>query len=74
MKLLANDVHIQGMEVLLADKVHKQEPQHTCQWLSLFYFFDFCKKPFNKSLFFLACFNKNCNAVAALALAVVVSS
>ena len=28
MKLLANKVHIQGMEVLLADKVHKQEPQH----------------------------------------------
>ena len=27
-KLLANKVHIQGMEVLLADKVHKQEPQH----------------------------------------------
>ena len=27
MKLLANKVHIQGMEVLLADKVHKQEPQ-----------------------------------------------
>ena len=31
MKLLANKVHIQGMEVLLADKVHKQEPQ--CKWL-----------------------------------------
>ena len=28
MKLLANKVHIQGMKVLLADKVHKQEPQH----------------------------------------------
>ena len=27
MKLLANKVYIQGMEVLLADKVHKQEPQ-----------------------------------------------
>ena len=27
MKLLVNKVHIQGMEVLLADKVHKQEPQ-----------------------------------------------
>ena len=27
MKLLANKVHIQGMEVLLVDKVHKQEPQ-----------------------------------------------
>ena len=27
MKLLANKVHMQGMEVLLADKVHKQEPQ-----------------------------------------------
>ena len=27
MKLLANKVHIQGMEVLLADKVRKQEPQ-----------------------------------------------
>ena len=27
MKLLAKKVHIQGMEVLLADKVHKQEPQ-----------------------------------------------
>ena len=28
MKLLANKVHtVQGMEVLLADKVHKQEPQ-----------------------------------------------
>ena len=27
MKLLANKVHIQGMKVLLADKVHKQEPQ-----------------------------------------------
>ena len=27
MKLLANKVHIQGMEVLLADKVYKQEPQ-----------------------------------------------
>ena len=27
MKLLANKVHIQGIEVLLADKVHKQEPQ-----------------------------------------------
>ena len=31
MKLLANKVHIQGMEVLLADKVHKQEPQR--KWL-----------------------------------------
>ena len=28
MKLLANKVHIQGMKVLLADKVHKQEPQY----------------------------------------------
>ena len=28
MKLLANNkVHIQGMKVLLADKVHNQEPQ-----------------------------------------------
>ena len=27
MKLLANKVHIQGMEVLLVDKVHKQEPR-----------------------------------------------
>ena len=27
MKLLTNKVHIQGMEVLLAEKVHKQEPQ-----------------------------------------------
>ena len=27
MKLLANKVHIQGMKVLLADKVHKQEPR-----------------------------------------------
>ena len=27
MKLLANKVHILGLEVLLADKVHKQEPQ-----------------------------------------------
>ena len=27
MKLLANKVHIQGMEVLLADRVHKQERQ-----------------------------------------------
>ena len=27
MKLLANKVHIQGMEMLLADKVHEQEPQ-----------------------------------------------
>ena len=27
MKLLANKVHLQGMEILLADKVHKQEPQ-----------------------------------------------
>ena len=27
MKLLANKVFIQGIEVLLADKVHKQEPQ-----------------------------------------------
>ena len=26
MELLANEVHIKGMEVLLADKVHKQEP------------------------------------------------
>ena len=26
MKLLANKVHIQGMKVLLADKVHEQEP------------------------------------------------
>ena len=31
MKLLANKVHIKGMEVLLADKVHKQEPQR--KWL-----------------------------------------
>ena len=30
-KLLANKVHIQGMEVLLADIMHKQEPQ--CKWL-----------------------------------------
>ena len=29
MKLLANKVHIQGMKVLLADKVHKQEPQRS---------------------------------------------
>ena len=28
MKLLANQVHMQGVEVLQADKVHKQEPQH----------------------------------------------
>ena len=28
MELLAKKVHMQGMEVLLADKVHKQEPQH----------------------------------------------
>ena len=28
MKLLVNKLHIQGMEVLLADKVHKQESQH----------------------------------------------
>ena len=28
MKLLANKVHIQGMTLLLADKVRKQEPQH----------------------------------------------
>ena len=27
LKLLANKVHIQGMEVLLADKVHEKEPQ-----------------------------------------------
>ena len=27
MKLLANKVHIQEKEVLLADKAHKQEPQ-----------------------------------------------
>ena len=27
MKLLANKVHIQGMKILLAGKVHKQEPQ-----------------------------------------------
>ena len=27
MKLLANKVHIQGMTVLLADKMHEQEPQ-----------------------------------------------
>ena len=27
MKLLANKVRMQGMTVLLADKVHKQEPQ-----------------------------------------------
>ena len=27
MKLLANKVNIQGMEVLLADKVHKQKAQ-----------------------------------------------
>ena len=31
MKLLASKVHIQGMEVLLADKVHKQELQR--KWL-----------------------------------------
>ena len=31
MKLLANKVHIQGMKVLLAVKVHKQEPQR--KWL-----------------------------------------
>ena len=30
-KLLANKVHIQGMEVSLADKVHKQEPQRMQQ-------------------------------------------
>ena len=34
MKLLAKKVHIQGMEVLLADKVHKQEPQHKCIYVS----------------------------------------
>ena len=27
MKLLANKIHVQGMTVLLADKVHEQEPQ-----------------------------------------------
>ena len=27
MKLVANKIYIQGMEVLLGDKVHKQEPQ-----------------------------------------------
>ena len=31
MKLLAKKVHIQGMIVLLADKMHKQEAQ--CKWL-----------------------------------------
>ena len=31
MELLANEVCIQGMEVLLADKVRKQEPQR--KWL-----------------------------------------
>ena len=31
MKLLANKKFIHGMELLLADKVHKQEPQH--KWL-----------------------------------------
>ena len=30
MQLLANKVHKQGM-ILLADKVHEQEPQ--CKWL-----------------------------------------
>ena len=28
MKLLANKVHMQGVEVIQVDKVHKQEPQH----------------------------------------------
>ena len=28
MKLLANKVHMQGMKVLLVDKVYKQELQH----------------------------------------------
>ena len=31
MKLFANKVHIQGMTVLMADKVHEQEPQH--KWI-----------------------------------------
>ena len=31
MKLLASKVHIQGMEVSLADKVHKQEPHHVAK-------------------------------------------
>ena len=34
MKLLANKVHIQGMEVLLADKVHKQELQRVAIYVS----------------------------------------
>ena len=35
MKLLANEVHIQGFEVLLVDKVHKQEPQR--KWIVKFH-------------------------------------
>ena len=34
MELLANQVRIQGMEVLLAGKVHKQEPQHINGYIS----------------------------------------
>ena len=30
MKLFANKVHIQGMTILLADKVYEEEPQHKC--------------------------------------------
>ena len=30
MKLLANKVHMQGMTILLADKVYEEEPQHKC--------------------------------------------
>ena len=54
MKLLANEVHMQGMEVLLADKVHKQEPQRVAICFThATMLFDFCKKSFNKFLFVL---------------------
>ena len=34
MKLLVNKVHIQGTEVLLGDKLHKQEPQRVVIYVS----------------------------------------
>ena len=71
MKLLANEVHIQGMtvHVLLADKEYEQEPQ--CNLMGTFPYFSsraFFEK-FSICALFSTCFKEYCYTVAPNALA-----
>ena len=47
MKLLANGVHVKGVEVLLAEKVHKQEPQCKGLYVSHNHHYIHCKQQNN---------------------------